>query len=209
PPQLVGTNAPNANPTLDLLVQGRGPGLPAACNTLPNDAVVLVGNATTVLPAGGGYLTIYPSDATRPTVASSNYAGSDVINGPFSVKLGADSKFKVYTFATTHLVIDITGYYLTSAKDANGHVLMFNQLPRPVRLLETRPDFPGCPLTGCTRTNAQIQGNLSTATHTQMAANFCGLPGTAKALVGNVTVVNATGAGFLTLFPGNLTTAPL
>jgi len=42
-----------------------------------------------------------------------------------------------------------------------------------------------------------------------MAANFCGLPSSAQAVVGNVSVVNSGGAGFLTLFPGNLTKAPL
>jgi hypothetical protein len=162
-----------------------------------------------VLPAGGGYLTIYPSGGARPTVASSNYAGNDVINGPFAVKLGTDGKFKIYTFATTHLVVDILGYYSEEAIDANGIGLLFNPLPSPVRLLETRPDFPGFPLTGCTRTNAKIPGNPTMATHTQMAGNFCGLPAAAKAVVGNVTVVNSEGAGYLTLFPGNLMTAPL
>ncbi len=206
--QLIGTGDPNADPNLDLLLQGRSP-VAAPCNSIPATAQVLVGNATSVLPNGGGYLTIYPSGGTRPTVASSNYAGNDVINGPFAVKLGTDGKFKIYTFATTHLVVDILGYYSEDAVDANGAGLLFNPLPSPVRLLETRPDFPGFPLTGCTRTNAPITGNLAAATHTQMAANFCGLPAAAQAIVGNVSVVNSTGAGFLTLFPANLTTAPL
>ncbi len=200
---LTGTGNPNADPNLDLLLQGRSP-VAAPCNSIPATAQVLVGNATSVLPNGGGYLTIYPSGGTRPTVASSNYAGGDVINGPFAVKLGADGKFKIYTFATTHLVVDILGYYSEDAVDANGAGLLFNPLPSPVRLLETRPGFAGCTMSG-----APIVGNLNAATHTQMAANFCGLPASAQAVVGNVSVVNTTGAGFLTLFPANLTTAPL
>ncbi len=205
---LVGTGNPNADPNLDLSVQGRAP-VAAPCNSIPATAQVLVGNATSVLPNGGGYLTIYPSGGTRPTVASSNYAGGDVINGPFAVKLGADGKFKIYTFVTTHLVVDILGYYSADVNDANGAGLLFNPLPSPVRLLETRPDLPGLTLTGCTRTNAPITGNLTMATHTQMAANFCTLPAAAQAVAGNVSVVNTTGAGFLTLFPANLATAPL
>ncbi len=201
--QLIGTGNPNADPNLDLLLQGRAP-VAAPCSSIPATAQVLVGNATSVLPTGGGYLTIYPSGGTRPAVASSNYAGGDVINGPFAVKLGADGKFKVYTFTTTHLVIDILGYYSEDATDANGAGLLFNPLPSPVRLLETRAGFAGCTMTG-----APIAGNLNAATHTQMAANFCGLPASAQAVVGNVSVVNTTGAGFLTLFPANLTTAPL
>ena len=200
---LVGTGNANADPNLDLLLQGRSP-VAAPCNSIPTTAQVLVGNATSVLPTGLGYLTIYPSGGTRPTVASSNYAGADVINGPFAVKLGTDGKFKIYTFATTNLVVDILGYYSADVNDANGAGLLFNPLPSPVRLLETRPGFAGCTMTG-----APIVGNLANATHTQMAANFCGLPAAAQAVVGNVSVVNTTGAGFLTLFPANLTTAPL
>jgi hypothetical protein len=192
----------------ELAVQGRTP-VAAPCNSIPASAQVLVGNATSVFPNGGGFLTIYPSGVARPLIASSNYAGTDVINGPFSVKLGTDGMFRVYAQTTTDLVIDILGYYSTEASDANSTGLLFNPLPSPVRLLETRPDFPGLPLTGCTRTNAKIVGNASTATHTQMAANFCGLPAAAQAVVGNVSVVNTAGAGFLTLFPANLTTAPL
>jgi hypothetical protein len=123
--------------------------------------------------------------------------------------LGTDGKFKIYTFATTHLVVDILGYYSEEAIDVNGAGLLFNALPAPVRLLETRADFPELPLDGCTRTNAPIQGNLAMATHTQQAAGFCGIPAAAKAVVGNASVVNSAGAGFLTLFPGNLMSAPL
>lgn len=54
-----------------------------------------------------------------------------------------------------------------------------------------------------------IPGNGGQATHTQNAGNFCGLPAAAQAVVGNVSVVDSAGAGFLTLFPGNLTTVPL
>jgi hypothetical protein len=213
PPQLIGANDPNANPALDLQVQGRGPGLPTACNSLPNEALVLVGNATTVFPQapfGSGYLTIYPSDAPRPTVASSNYATNDIINGPFAVKLGADGRFKVYTFSTTDLVIDITGYYSTSANDANGAGLLFTPLPKPMRLLETR-DFAG--LTGCYTPRAVIQGGTG-GIRTQPAWGPCAdqapltIPTTARALVGNATVINPVGAGFGTFFPGDLGVAP-
>ena len=215
PAQLIGTNNPNADPSLDLQVQGRGPGLPSACNGIPGDAAVLVGNATTVLPNapfGFGYLSIYPSDAARPTVASSNYATNDVINGPFAVKLGADGKFKIYTFSTTHLVVDITGYYSASATDANGAGLLFNPLPKPMRLLETRPDFPGFPLTGCYRTNTPIQGSPNI--RTQPAWGACPdqpslmIPNTARALAGNATVLNPASAGFATFFPGDVASAP-
>jgi len=193
----------------DFEVQGRSP-LNAPCSAIPATAQVLVGNATTVLPSLLGFLTIYPSDAVRPLVASSNYAGGDVINGPFAVKLGADGKFKVFTPATTDLVIDILGYYSADAVDANGAGLLFNSLSKPVRLLETRPDFPGLPLTGCFRTNAPIPAGLM-GIRVQPAWGLCDgltIPNSARAIVGNATVVNPLSAGFMTFYPGNVATAP-
>jgi len=213
--QLQGTNDPNANPALDLMVQGRGGTLPSPCNAIPDDAVVLVGNATTVFPSapfGFGYLTIYPSDATRPTVASSNYGNNGIVNGPFAVKLGADGRFKVYTFSTTHLVIDISGYYSASSNDANGAGLLFNPLPKPMRLLETR-NISGFPLTGCYQPKAPIPGGTG-GIRTQQAWGQCSdqppltIPTVARALVGNVTAINPAGAGFGTFFPGDVGTAP-
>ena len=210
--QLQGTNDPSTGTPLE--VQGRSPGLPTACNAIPSDAVVLVGNATTVFPnapLGFGYLTIYPSDATRPTVASSNYGNNDIINGPFAVKLGADGKFKIYTFSTTHLVVDISGYYSASPVDANGAGLLFNPLPKPMRLLETR-DLPGFPLVGCYQPKAPIQGGTG-GIRTQQVWGTCAdqpitIPDTSRAIVGNVTVINPVNAGFGTFFPGNVGTAP-
>jgi hypothetical protein len=118
------------------------------------------------------------------------------------------------TFTFTINVTDGAGClgareYTVIISGSGSNSLAFYPLPASVRLLETRPDFPGFPLTGCTRTNAKIPGNLAMATHTQPAAGFCGLPAAAQAVVGNVSVVNSEGAGFLTLFPGNLATAPL
>jgi hypothetical protein len=202
--KLIGTGDQNADPNLDLLLQGQSP-LPSPCNSIPATAQVLVGNATTVLPSGGGYLTIYPSGATRPVIASSNYAGNDVINGPFAVKLGADGKFKVYTFATTDLVIDILGYFSAEATDANGQGLFFTPLASPARLLETRPDFPTFPLTGCFRTNAPLgSGQI----YTQAGRGTCTVPVAARALVGNATVVNPIAGGFLTFWPSDAPTQP-
>jgi CSLREA domain-containing protein len=193
--KLIGTGNPSADPNLDLELPGRSP-IATPCNSIPATAQVLVGNATSVLPTGSGYLTIYPSGSARPTVASSNYAGNDVINGPFAVRLGTDGKFKVYTFATTDLVIDIIGYYSTDATDANGVGLFFNQIAHPVRLLETRSGFSGCVTPG-------IRLQSQTTLYTVPAAITCeGISfSTARAIVGNATVVTPDNGGFMTFFP--------
>ncbi len=101
--------------------------------TLPANAQALTGNVTTVL-RGGGFLTLYPSNATQPTVANSNYTANEVVNNVFTVGLGADGAFKIFALNTTDVVVDVTGYY---APPGTGG-LFFHPLPTPVRLLETR-----------------------------------------------------------------------
>ena len=79
--------------------------------TIANNALGIVGNATVVNPQGG-YLTCWPSDAQQPLVASSNFRVGQIFNRHFTVGLGqADGAFKLFSFLTTDLVIDVSGYF--------------------------------------------------------------------------------------------------
>jgi hypothetical protein len=174
------------------------------CTGIPAAARAIVGNATTVGPQGPGFLTLFPADAARPLVASSNYNTGQVVNGPFTVGLAANGQFKIYTFATTDLVVDVLGYYSTEANDANGAGLLFTPLAHPVRLLETRPGQP----VGCFKPVAPLNGQQE---YTQPARGTCDgitIPATALGVVGNATIVGPNGSGFLTLWP-SATARPL
>ncbi|MGH9840639.1 MAG: BACON domain-containing protein [Blastocatellia bacterium] len=163
---------------------------------IPASAKAITGNITTV-QSGGGYLTLYPSDAAQPTVANSNYNPNEILNNVFTVGLGAgDGAFKIFVTSNTDVVVDVTGYY---APPGTGG-LYFHPLPRPVRLLETRTGFPGCYAPG-----APLPGNVDT---TQQATGGCGgltIPAAAKAITGNATTVNPQGPGsqYFTLFPAD------
>jgi hypothetical protein len=162
--------------------------------TIPNEAQAIVGNAT-VVNNGMGYLTLYPAGVARPLVASSNYSAGQVMNAPFTVGLGANGEFMAYVTSQTDLVVDVLGYYSTEANDVNGAGLLFNPLPAPVRLLETRAGFTGCYTPGAV---------LAAATpYLQAATGACvNIPANARGIVGNATVVNAQ-AGYLTFWPSN------
>lgn len=161
--------------------------------TIPANAAALTGNLTTV-QSGGGYLTLFPSDAQQPTVASTNYGSNEIINNVFTVGLGAgDGAFKIFALNTTDVVVDVTGYY--APPTATG--LYFHPLPAPVRLLETRAGQA----VGCVKPGLPLTGN---ADSTQQASSACtGIPAGARAIVGNATTVGPLGDGYLTLFPGD------
>ena len=80
--------------------------------TIPANALGVVGNATVVQPTGAGFLTLWPSTALRPLVETANYNAGDIGNRHFIVGLGqADGAFKVFTLASSHLVLDLSGYF--------------------------------------------------------------------------------------------------
>ena len=167
--------------------------------TIPASALAITGNATTVNPSGPGfpYLTLFPGDAARPLAASSNYLPGQVMNAPFTVGLSSTGQFKIYPTTQTDLVIDVLGYYSTEASDANGAGLLFNPLPRPVRLLETRVGFGGCSAPG-----SPIIGGTERTQPTRGVCDGATIANTALAVVGNATVVNSNG-GFLTFWPSD------
>lgn len=168
--------------------------------TIPSTAKALVGNATTVGPTGQGFLTLYPADVATPLTANGNFQTGQTLNSQFYTGLSGSGQFSVITSitggGTTHLVIDLHGYFSTEAMDANGLGLLFSPLT-PARLLDTR-----AVATGCFTPGTPIVAMTDTS---QLARGTCTIPATAQAIVGNATVVQPTVNGFLTLWPSNVT----
>jgi hypothetical protein len=74
-------------------------------------------NFTVVTPTAAGYITAYPFLGTQPLAATVNYTAGDIRGNFAIVKLdqGASAnELSVYSFAATHLVIDIVGYFTTA-----------------------------------------------------------------------------------------------
>lgn len=164
--------------------------------TIPSNALAITGNISPV-PNAGGYLTLYPSNVSRPLVANSNFAPGEIVNNVYTVGLGNDGSFKIHVSTTTDVVIDVTGYYAPPAA-ANSVGLYFHPLPSPVRLLETRVGQPGC--------DAPASPLLGGSVRTQSGRVTCNgvtIPNSALALVGNAAVVYPAASGYITLFPGN------
>lgn len=175
---------------LDFLQQGN-----AICG-IPASAVALVGNATTVGPLAQGFLTLFPSDATRPLIASGNYQAGQTLNSPFTVGLSPSGNFTIFSLQQTDLVVDVLGYYSADASDTIGTGLLFSPMT-PARLLDTR-----LLQTACFTPGVAIPAMTETP---QTARNTCTIPATAQAIVGNATTVGPAAQGFLTFWPSDAT----
>ena len=75
-------------------------------------------NVTVVWPWFAGYLTVWPSDTSRPDTSNLNFdaAGQTVANTSI-VSVGPDGKIQLFngSFGSLQVIVDITGYTLASA----------------------------------------------------------------------------------------------
>lgn len=167
------------------------------CNgvTIPSVARAIMGNVTVVLPASNGFITVFPGNTTRPLASSGNYRANTVLNSPFMTGLSPTGQFKVYSVATTDVVIDVSGYFSPEAVDVNGTGLLFTPIT-PTRLQDSRPGLPACFNLG-----TPLPSGVDV---TQAAAGTCNIASTARAIMGNVTVVLPPINGFITFWPSNI-----
>jgi hypothetical protein len=111
-----------------------GPALqPAALRTfavagvcgVPEDAAAVAVNVTAVLPAGTGFLRLYPADQSAPATSTINFVpgltrsnNAIIPLGVFGVPGGDAGALKIQNGSSgaVHLVLDVAGYFRGSAK---------------------------------------------------------------------------------------------
>ncbi len=176
-----GGGALGAAGTVMVSVAGRG-GVPATGAT----SVVL--NVTAIAPTANGFVSVYPSDVTRPTASSLNLVKATVANSVIA-RLGADGKVAIYNAnGATNITVDVVGWFPADCT--------FNSLV-PARLVDTRAG-------GATIDGAGSGAGALTAAGT-LKVGVLGRGGVPASGVGsvavNVTAVAPTAAGFVTVYP--------
>ena len=79
---------------------------------VPPTAKGVVVNATVTEGTAAGYLTIWPSDATRPTASTLNFIPGQTVANLVMVKVGAGGSVGIYNAAgQVHLIFDVVGYF--------------------------------------------------------------------------------------------------
>ncbi len=80
--------------------------------TVPAGAKSVLGNATVInFISGGGFITLFPSNAGQPNASNLNFTSNHIVPNSFVVGLGGDGKFKIFTSAATHFIVDLSGYF--------------------------------------------------------------------------------------------------
>ncbi|MGD9998763.1 MAG: S8 family peptidase [Ilumatobacteraceae bacterium] len=177
--QYMGNGAIPASGTLQLAVAGRG--------SVPIDAGAVVANVTVVHPTAAGFVTVFPCGSAVPNSSSVNFAAGATVANAVVAKLGAAGRMCLYSNVATDVVVDVNGYF--PAVSGFQPVL-------PSRLLDTRP--------GLTTVDGTFagQGQVASGAITQLAVTGrAGIAADATAVVLNVTAVEPTASGFITVYP--------
>jgi hypothetical protein len=96
------------------------------------------------------------------------------------------------------------GSYAVALSISNASGATLPSLPSTVRLLAA-PATDFYTVIPCRAYDSRSGAALASGSNTviRVAAAPCGIPATARAVVGNLTVVNPDGQGFVSLYPGN------
>ncbi len=151
---------------------------------VPADAAGVMLNVTATEEGADGYLTVFPCGGAVPPSSSVNYrAGRDVANQAASA-IGAGGQVCVSSFAPSHVVIDVLGWYGPTAPA--GYVPL-----TPARVLDTR------------QPNAVFAGKVPARGAIQLPVlGQGGIPATGvSAAAINLTVDQPGGPGFVTAYP--------
>jgi hypothetical protein len=154
---------------------------------IPSNATAVTANVTVVNPTFSWAVYLGPVATATPTTSTINFNAGEIKGNSLTVQLGAggtlSATFMSSAGNTTDLVLDVTGYYTA---DTTGAVFV----PiAPARLLDTR-----------------VANGLATKLSANTPATFQvtgrgGIPSSAAAVTGNVTVVNETNSWAVFLGP--------
>ena len=152
---------------------------------IPANAVAITGNLTAVSPTTAGWISLTTGPSVAPTTSALNVPAGDTRANGVTMTLGADGRLAaVFNGGSgkTHLIIDVTGYFIESNAGAT-----FTPIG-PTRVLDSRSGTGGysSPFVSGTPRRLQLRG-------------VAGIPTDAVAVTGNLTVTGQTARGYVSM----------
>lgn len=164
----------------------------AGTNGVPSTGVGAVSmNVTVTSPDGEGFITVYPCDS-RPDASNLNYVLNQTVPNAVIAPVSANGEVCFYTYAETHLIADVNGYFPTGSGFVSN---------TPARVIDTRVGSAQ----GLRTVSKTKVGN-----GTELRVQLTNLPGGITPATGvgavslNVTVTGSRApneGGFVTVYP--------
>jgi hypothetical protein len=171
---------------------------------VPPEATAVVLNVTVVSPSAPGFLTVFPAGASMPLASNIDYVGGEVVPNLVEVGIGTNGQVSFYSSSRTDLVVDVEGYASPTPAAGLGSGL-YNPLPAPVRICDTRAGDPSmldsAPVNQCNGANNTGTTLGAGGTRNVQVTGIGAIPAGAIGAVLNVTVANPGAPGYLTAYP--------
>jgi hypothetical protein len=150
---------------------------------VPGNATAVALTVTFTEDPFAGFLTVWPTGASRPLASTSNpNGGGDIRSNLALTAVGTGGKVSIYSLMRTHVVVDVVGWFVPRAGTAGEFTVV-----TPQRVADSR--LPGAPF-------PRIAGG------TEATMDFTGfLPGSEESVLYNLTVTNTVAGGFITAHP--------
>ena len=78
---------------------------------VPPNARSVVLNVTSTESDAAGFLTVYPGNAAQPPTSNVNYLQGQTIPNAVIVGLGPTGTVDIFSFAASHVIVDVVGYF--------------------------------------------------------------------------------------------------
>ncbi|MGZ4740621.1 MAG: CAP domain-containing protein, partial [Ilumatobacteraceae bacterium] len=98
---------------------------------VPADAKAVLTNATVTAPIAAGFLTLWNCSSARPEVSTLDFSTSQTVANTATIPLDGTGSFCAYSSTSADLVVDVGGYYSSSA---GGRYTPLS----PTRLMDSR-----------------------------------------------------------------------
>jgi subtilase family serine protease len=189
-----------ANGSAKLTIVGNS--LLTGTSAVPSGATAVVLNVTATQPSAGGNATVYPDGEAMPLTSNLNWTKGNTVPNLVVVPLKSDGAvdFANNSPGTVQFIADLEGYYTTSTSVNSVTSSSYTPIS-PLRALDTRSGGNGvakAKIAALTGVSLQLGG----ATITPVGGGTAvAIPSGITGVAMNVTITNATGGGFLTVFP--------
>ncbi|MEP6296599.1 MAG: hypothetical protein ABJ382_04685 [Ilumatobacter sp.] len=105
---------------------------------IPADATAVALNVTSVASVDPGFVTVHPRGVERPDASNVNHVPAQNVANLVVARLGTDGDICMFTSGSTHLVVDVAGYFTGTPPPTSGAACPPDGAPTP----------PGPPTTG-------------------------------------------------------------
>jgi Chaperone of endosialidase len=84
------------------------------CSGIPSFAGAYSINVAAILPASDGFMTVFPAGTAQPNSSDLSFLGGEVVSNAIVAPAGSNDSISVFVNVSTHMILDINGYYAVS-----------------------------------------------------------------------------------------------